>query len=162
MLGQAGALFATGMLNTGIRTEGDFALSLLGEHTENKSVPLKTSAFMGLALAYAGSHREDLLAYLLPHVADDTITMEISGLATLALGFIFVGSKHGEVSEVILQTLMEKYEHGDKSLDEKWAKFMALGLGLLYLGEVAVCNNGVQLLTTLQDIRMLLMRPLRH
>jgi hypothetical protein len=48
--------------NTGIRTEGNFALSLLGEYTENMSVPLKTSAFMGLALAYAGSHREDLLA----------------------------------------------------------------------------------------------------
>ena len=75
------------MLNIGIRTEGDFDPSLLGEYTENKSVPLKTSAFMGLALAYAGSHREDLLAYLLPHVADDTITMEISGLAALALGF---------------------------------------------------------------------------
>ncbi|KAF8801079.1 26S proteasome regulatory complex, non-ATPase subcomplex, Rpn1 subunit [Phlegmacium glaucopus] len=131
---KAGALFATGMLNTGIRTEGDFALSLLGEYTENKSVLLKTSAFMGLALAYAGSHREDLLAHLLPHVADDTISMEISGLAALALGFIFVGSKHGEVSEIILQTFMEKYERGDKSLDEKWATFMALGLGLLYLG----------------------------
>ena len=150
------------MLNTGIRTEGDFALSLLGEYTENKSVSLKTSAFMGLALAYAGSHREDLLAYLLPHVADDSITMEISGLAALALGFIFVGSKHGEVSEIILQTFMEKYERSDRSLDEKWAKFMALGLGLLYLGEVTVCNNTVRLLTTLQDFRMLLMRPLRH
>lgn len=126
------------MLNTSIRTEGDFALSLLGEYTENKSVPLKTSAFMGLALAYAGSHREDLLARLLPHVADDAISMEISSLAALALGFIFVGSKHGEVSEIILQTLMEKYERGDKSLDEKWTKFMALGLGLLYLGEVPV------------------------
>ncbi|KAF8156930.1 armadillo-type protein [Crassisporium funariophilum] len=131
---KAGALFATGMLNTSIRTEGDFALSLLGDYTENRSVPLKTSAFMGLALAYAGSHREDLLPHLLPHVADDTISMEISSLAALALGFIFVGSKHGEVSETILQTLMEKFERADKSLDEKWAKFMALGLGLLYLG----------------------------
>jgi 26S proteasome regulatory subunit N1 len=83
------------MLNTGIRTEGDFALSLLGEYTENKSVPLKTSASMGLTLAYAGSHREDLLAYLLPHVADDTITMETSGLA---LGFIFVGNKNGDAN----------------------------------------------------------------
>jgi 26S proteasome regulatory subunit N1 len=127
------------MLNTqaDIRTEGDFAPSLPGEYTENKSVPLKTSAFMGLALA--------------------TITMEISGLAALALGFIFVGSKLGEVSEIILQTLMEKYERGDKSLDEKWAKFMVLGLGLLYLGEVSICNNSVRLLTTLQDFRMLLM-----
>lgn len=149
------------MLNTGIRTEGDFALSLLGEYTENKSVPLKTSAFMGLALAYAGSHREDLLTHLLPHVADDTISMEISSLAALALGFIFVGSKHGEVSEVILQTLMEKYERGDKSLDEKWAKFMVLGLGLLYLGEVLARSGNTRLLTTLQVFRMLLMQHLR-
>jgi hypothetical protein len=44
------------MLNTGIRTEGDFALSLLGEYTENKSVPSKTSAFMGLALSYGQGH----------------------------------------------------------------------------------------------------------
>ncbi|KDR72525.1 hypothetical protein GALMADRAFT_252654 [Galerina marginata CBS 339.88] len=131
---KAGALFATGMINTGVRTEADFALNLLSEYTENKSVPLKTSAFMGLALAYAGSHREDVLPLLLPHVADDTISMEISSLAALALGFVFVGSKHGDVSETILQTLMDKFERGDKSLDEKWAKFMALGLGLLYLG----------------------------
>jgi 26S proteasome regulatory subunit N1 len=31
---------------------------------------------------------------------------------------------------------MEKFERDDKSLDEKWARFMVLGLGLLYLGEV--------------------------
>ena len=131
---KAGALFATGMLNSGVRTDVDFALNLLSEYTENKSVPLKTSAFMGLALAYAGSHREEVLALLLPHVADDTVSMEISGMAALALGFVFAGSKHGDVSETILQTLMEKYERADKSLDEKWAKFMVLGLGLLYLG----------------------------
>lgn len=89
---------------------------------------------MGLGLAYAGSHREDILPFLLPHVADDTASMEISSLAALALGFIFVGSEHGEVTSTILQTLMEKCERGDKSLDEKWARFMVLGLGLLYLG----------------------------
>lgn len=127
------------MLNSGVRTDVDFALNLLSEYTENKSVPLKTSAFMGLALAYAGSHREEVLALLLPHVADDTVSMEISSMAALALGFVFAGSKHGDVSETILQTLMEKYERGDKSLDEKWAKFMVLGLGLLYLGLFFQC-----------------------
>lgn len=133
---QAGALFATGILNTGVRTEADAALALLGEYTESKSVPLKTSAIMGLGLAYAGSHREDILPFLLPHVADDTGTMEISGLAALALGFIFVGSENGEVTGTILQTFMDKFDReDDKSLDEKWARFMALGLGLLYLGE---------------------------
>ncbi|KAG6857037.1 hypothetical protein H0H87_010391 [Tephrocybe sp. NHM501043] len=131
---KAGALFATGILNSGVRTEADAALALLGEFTENKSVPLKTSAIMGLGLAYAGSHREDLLSFLLPHVADDSVSMEIASLAALALGFIFVGSENGEVTATILQTFMEKAEHADKSLDEKWARFMALGLGMLYLG----------------------------
>ncbi|RDB30373.1 26S proteasome regulatory subunit rpn-1 [Hypsizygus marmoreus] len=131
---KAGALFATGILNCGVRTEADAALALLGEFTENKSVPLKTSAIMGIGLAYAGSHREDLLPYLLPHVADESVSMEIASLAALALGFIFVGSENGEVTGTILQTLMEKFDRDDKSLDEKWARFMALGLGLLYLG----------------------------
>ncbi|PPQ66966.1 hypothetical protein CVT26_009997 [Gymnopilus dilepis] len=135
---QAGALFATGMLNSSIRTEADFALNLLSEHVENKSVPLKTASFMGLALAYAGSHREEVLALLLPYVGDDSVSMEVASLAALALGFVFVGSRNGDVSETILQVLMEKSEGGEggaKGLDEKWARFMALGLGLLYLGQ---------------------------
>ena len=132
---------ATGILNTGIRTEADAALALLGEFTENKSVPLKTSAIMGLGLAYAGSHREDLLPFLLPQVADESVTMEVASLAALALGFIFVGSENGDVTGTILQTVMEKHEReDDKSLDEKWAKFMVLGLGLLYLGQCFTCD----------------------
>ncbi|KIY48432.1 26S proteasome regulatory complex, non-ATPase subcomplex, Rpn1 subunit [Fistulina hepatica ATCC 64428] len=131
---KAGALFATGILNCGVRTEADAALALLGEYVDNKSVSLKTSAIMGLGLAYVGSQREDILGLLLPHVSDDTVSMEIASLAALSLGFIFVGSENGELTSTILQTLMEKAERGDKSLDEKWARFMALGLGLIYLG----------------------------
>lgn len=58
--------------------------------------------------------------------------MEIASLAALSLGFIFVGSCHGEIASTILQTFMERDE---KALSEKWARFMALGLALLYLGE---------------------------
>ncbi|KAJ7770509.1 26S proteasome regulatory complex non-ATPase subcomplex Rpn1 subunit [Mycena metata] len=131
---KAGALLATGILNSGVRTEADVAKGLIGEYVDNKSVPLKTSAIMGLGLAYAGSHRQDLLQLLLPHVADEAATMEVAGLAALALGFIFVGSENGDITGTVLQTLLEKAERQDKSLDEKWARFMALGLGLLYLG----------------------------
>jgi 26S proteasome regulatory subunit N1 len=92
---------------------------------------LKTSAIVGLGLAYTGSCREDLLGHLLPFVADDSVGMEIASLAALALGFVYVGSGNGEVAGTILQTLMEREE---KVLDEKWARFMALGLALLYLG----------------------------
>jgi 26S proteasome regulatory subunit N1 len=123
---------ATGILNSGVRTEADTALALLADHLENKSVPLKTAAIVGLSIAYAGSCRQDLLDLLLPFVADDSVTMEIASLATLGVGFIFVGSGNGEAAGTILQTLMERE---DKHLDEKWARFMALGLALLYLGQ---------------------------
>ncbi|OSX63471.1 hypothetical protein POSPLADRAFT_1180395 [Postia placenta MAD-698-R-SB12] len=128
---KAGALLATGILNTGVRTEADAAIALLGEYVDNKSVPLKTSAITGLGLAYAGSHREDLLAILLPHVADEGVSMEIASLSALALGFIFVGSGNGDIASTILQTLMER---DDKQLEEKWSRYMLLGLALLYLG----------------------------
>ena len=97
-------------------------------------MPLKSSAIMGLGMAYVGSHREDLLELLQSHISDDDISMELASLATLALGFIFVGSGNGDLTGTILQTLMERAEREDKGLDEKWGRFFALGLGLLYLG----------------------------
>jgi 26S proteasome regulatory subunit N1 len=129
---KAGALMATGILSNGVRSEADAAVALLAEYLENKSVPLKTSAIVGLGFAYAGSCREDLLAMLLPFVADDSVSMEIASLAALSLGFVFVGSGNGEVAGTILQTLMEREQ---KFLDEKWTRFMILGLALLYLGK---------------------------
>ncbi|KAF7350460.1 26S proteasome regulatory subunit RPN1 [Mycena venus] len=147
---KAGALLATGILNSGVRTEADVAKGLIGEYVDNKSVPLKTSAIMGLGLAYAGSHREDLLQLLIPHIADDGVTMEIASLATLALGFIFVGSENGEITGTILQTLMEKAERGDTGLDEKWARYMALGLGLLYLGLQDASDTTIETLKAIE------------
>jgi hypothetical protein len=124
-------------------------LAILGRQLTGKSTTYLVFVSYCTTLAFLISHRRRYDNY------------GNIGLADLALGFIFVGSKHGEVSEIILQTVMEKYQRGDKSLDGNLKKFMALGLGLLYLGEVSVCNNCVRLLTTLQDFRMLLMRPSR-
>ena len=69
---------------------------------------------------------------LLPLVSDDEISMEIVALAALAVGLIFVGSENGEAAGVILQTLMERE---DRALDEKWTRFLGLGLALLYVGQ---------------------------
>lgn len=71
------------------------------------------------------------MALLLPVVADDSLSMEIISLAALSLGFVFVGSGNGEVASTILQVMMER---DDKALDEKWGRFLSLGLALLYLG----------------------------
>ena len=122
---------ATGILNCGVRTEADAAQALLAEYLDNKSLLLRTSAIVGLGIAYAGSQREDLASMLLPLVSDEDLSMEIASLTALSLGFIFVGSCHGEITSTILQTLMER---DSQSLDQKWSRFMVLGLALLYLG----------------------------
>lgn len=82
-------------------------------------------------MAYAGAQREDLFETLAPLVGDEDNSMEVAAMTALALGFIFVGSANGDVAELILTTMTERT---DEQLGEKWSRFMALGLGLLYVG----------------------------
>lgn len=91
-----------------------------------------------IGIAYAGTKREDIRELLLPAVGDTSVTMEIAAISALALGFVFVGSCDGEVTMTILQTMMEREE---AELKEKWARFMSLGLALLYLGTSFVSNR---------------------
>ncbi|KAF3483179.1 26S proteasome regulatory subunit rpn-1 [Arthroderma uncinatum] len=131
---RAGALLGIGILNAGVRVDSDPALALLGEYEnlENKSVPMRIASIMGLGLAYAGSCKEELLELLLPIVEDVTVDMQISAMAAVSLGMIFVGSSNHQVSESIATTLMD--EERQKHLKDKWTRFMALGLALLYFG----------------------------
>ena len=52
-------------------------------------------------------------------------------MAALACGMIAIGTCNGEVTSVILQTMMERTE---VQLKDTFARFLALGLGLTYLG----------------------------
>lgn len=131
---KAGAALAIGILNSGVRTESDPALALLGDgdYIDSKSPHVRVSAIMGLGLAYAGSQRvDDLLDLLLPIVSDTALSMHISAMAALSLGLIFVGSSNGDITSAILQTLMER---DDAQLKDKWGRFLALGLALLFIG----------------------------
>jgi 26S proteasome regulatory subunit N1 len=156
---QAGAILATGLLHAGIRTEVDAAFALLSGHLDSSSVASKVSAVIGfvrfllllsfpcmrsdfrnrsshlifssIGLAYAGAHRQDLLDTLAPLVAEDSNSMEVVSMTALALGHIYVGSANGEIAETILTAMSER---SDEQLNEKWSRFMALGLALLYVG----------------------------
>jgi len=133
---KAGAALAIGILNCGIRTEPEPAMALLCDdsYLESKSVPIRVCAIMGLGLAYAGSQRAEFLEYLLPIIGDSSITLQVSAMAALSLGLIFVGSSNGDISSAIIQTLMERAEGDDPSLKDKWGRFLALGLALLFVG----------------------------
>lgn len=87
-------------------------------------------------MAYAGSHRSEFIELLLPLVSDINLSMEIASLAALSLGMIFVGDCNGDITSTILQTMMERVERDTTQLKESWARFMGLGLALLYLGKI--------------------------
>jgi len=131
---QAGAMLAIGIMSSGVRIDSDPALALLGDEDKlnHKSPMVRIASIMGLGLAYAGSNREALLDLLLPIVTDTSLDMEISAMAALSLGLIFVGSSNGDISEAIVQTFLD--DERKSQLKDKWTRFMALGLGLLFFG----------------------------
>lgn len=131
---QAGACLAIGIMNSGVRLDSDPALALLGDSDKlNHRNPLvRVTSIMGLGLSYSGSDNPNLPELLLPIITDTTQDMQISAMAALSCGLAFVGSAHPEVSEAIVTTLLDD-ERRDQ-LTDKWTRFLALGLGLLYFG----------------------------
>lgn len=131
---KAGALLAYGVVNSGVRMEGDPVISLLSDDDilQNGKPATRMAAIIGLGLSYAGSNREDLLDYLLPIVEDSGLEMQLSAMAAVSLGMIFVGSSNHQVAEAIATQLMD--DDRQKQLKDKWARFMALALALLYFG----------------------------
>ena len=131
---RAGASLAIGMLNSGVRIDSEPALALLNDedHINSKSVPIRMASIMGLGLAYAGTCKEDVLDLLLPIVEDTSLDMQISAMAALALGLVYVGSANDRVGEAIVTTLLD--DDRQKQLKDKWTRFMSLGLALLFFG----------------------------
>lgn len=131
---RAGALLAIGILNSGVRMDSEPALALLSteENIGAKSVQMRMASIMGLGLSCAGTNKEDLLELLLPIVEDTSLDMQLSAMAALSLGLIFVGSSNDRVSEAIITTLLD--EERQKQLKDKWTRFMSLGLALLFFG----------------------------
>ncbi|KAJ7042327.1 hypothetical protein C8F04DRAFT_1252305 [Mycena alexandri] len=117
----------------------DLGLSHVDKYTYPSEEYIKAGVLLANGILNSSTHRSgrrQRQQLLIPHVSDDGVLIEIVSLVTLVLEFIFVGSKNSEITGTILQTLVEKAERSDTGLDEKWAWYMALGLGLLYFGGV--------------------------
>ncbi|KAK5947395.1 proteasome regulatory particle base subunit [Knufia obscura] len=144
-----GALLAYGILNSGVRMEGDPAISLLADDDvlQNGRPHMRMAAMMGLGLTYAGSARDDMLDYLLPIIEDSSLEMSLSAMAAISLGMIFVGSGNHQVAEAIATQMMD--EDRQNQLKDKWARFMALGLGLLYFGRQEEVEVIIELLKSI-------------
>ncbi|KAK5100936.1 proteasome regulatory particle base subunit [Exophiala xenobiotica] len=144
-----GAMLAYGILNSGVRMESEPAASLLADDDilQHGRPHMRMAAMMGLGLTYAGSARDDMLDYLLPVIEDSSLEMSLSAMAAISLGMIFVGSGNHQVAEAIATQMMD--EDRQNQLKDKWARFMALGLGLLYFGRQEEVEVIIELLKSI-------------
>ncbi len=85
-----------------------------------------------MGIAYAGKNRSDAIALISNVVSDSSANMEIIGVSALSLGLIAIGTANGEVTSILIQTLLERSE---AELKETFSKFLALAIGLIYLGK---------------------------
>lgn len=147
---KAGAALAVGILSSGVRNDADPALALLSEHVEGDSHIMKCAACTGLGIAYAGTAREDIMELLVPLIeqteAGPTGFME-TALAGLALGMVFVGKCDDIVGGTIVQRLMEAT---DEELDHSHARYLCLGLAILFLGQMEKADAMMEAVRTIE------------
>lgn len=129
---KAGALLACGIVNAGVQNECDPALALLSDYVNHKNNSIRIASILGLGIAYAGKNRQDVISLISNILSDSSANMEVTGVTALSLGLIGVGSANGEITSTLMQTLLEKSE---QELKETFAKFIALAIGLVYMGK---------------------------
>jgi 26S proteasome regulatory subunit N1 len=147
---KAGAALAVGILSSGVRNEADPALALLSEHIEGDSHIMKCAACTGLGIAYAGTGREevvDMLMLILDAEKPGPEGMLEASLAGLALGMICVGRCDENVGSTLVQKLMEA---SDEDLEHSHARYLCLGLGLLFLGKMEQVDAMLEAVKTIE------------
>ncbi|XP_053694982.1 26S proteasome non-ATPase regulatory subunit 2 [Sabethes cyaneus] len=148
---KSGALLACGIVNCGVRNEVDPALALLSDYVLHQNSTMRIGAILGLGLAYAGSNRSvvlELIGSVFSSERRTGSTMEVMGIAALSLGMIAVGSCNSEVSEVLLQTIMDRSE---LELKDTYARFLPVGLGFVYLGRQEAAETVIAALEIIQE-----------
>lgn len=148
---KAGALLACGIVNTGVRNEVDPALALLSDYVLHTNSTMRIGSILGLGLAYAGSNRAAVIELITPVFSSERragTTNEVLGIAALALGMICVGSCNSDVTETLIQTIMERTE---ADFRDTFSKYLFLGLGLVYLGRQEAAEAVVAALSVIDE-----------
>lgn len=146
---KAGALLGIGISACGVHdSEVEPALLLLQEYVTNGNSKISSAAILGLGIAFAGSKNEEVLGLLLPIAADTTTSIETATMACLALAHIFVGTCNGDVTTAIVDNFLER---SDIELKTEWVRFLALSLGLLYLGQGEQVDDVLETITAIEE-----------
>ena len=80
---------------------------------------------------YGIATRGNVLGHLFYPLTPPTRT-QVIGMASIALGMICVGSTNLMVTNLFIEMMIECGDNG--KLENTYARFLALGIGLVYLG----------------------------
>lgn len=130
---KAGALLGIGISASGVHDgEVEPALLLLQDYVTNPDVKISSAAILGLGIAFAGSKNDEVLGLLLPIAASTESPIETAAMASLALSHVFVGTCNGDITTSIMDNFLERTPI---ELKTDWVRFLALALGILYMGQ---------------------------
>ncbi|CAC9506640.1 putative proteasome regulatory non-ATPase subunit [Leishmania infantum JPCM5] len=128
---KAGACLASGIVMCGVKNPFDPALGLLSEQINTRETEVAIGAILGLGYAYAGTRKEDVKELLIPLLADSEQKLLVQCMAAYALATVFVASADEDISETMMNCLMEVPEN---KLKEPYVRYLILALGCMFLG----------------------------
>ncbi|CBZ24022.1 proteasome regulatory non-ATPase subunit,putative [Leishmania mexicana MHOM/GT/2001/U1103] len=128
---KAGACLASGIVMCGVKNPFDPALGLLSEQINARETEVAIGAILGLGYAYAGTRKEDVKELLIPLLADSEQKLLVQCMAAYALATVFVASADEDISETMMNCLMEVPEN---KLKEPCVRYLILALGCMFLG----------------------------
>mmetsp|Transcript_29698 Transcript_29698/g.97120 ORF Transcript_29698/g.97120 Transcript_29698/m.97120 type:complete len:931 (-) Transcript_29698:31-2823(-) len=151
---KAGGVLGLGVCNAGVyQPELDAALGMLSDYVEpaegtaaDKAL-VQDAACVGLGLAYAGTEREEVMELLAPIVSDPESKFQVACSAALSLGLLYVGTSNGDAALTIVERLMVS---SAEDLATPGARFLALALGLVFLGRQEAAEATAEVLATLE------------
>lgn len=128
---KAGACLALGIVMCGVKNPFDPAFGLLCDQVTSSNKEVAIGAILGLGYAYAGLRKEDVKELLVPLLADSEQALDLQCMAAYALAMVYVGSADEDISETMMNCLMEVPE---ARLTDPCVRYLILALGCMFLG----------------------------
>ncbi|KAH9616568.1 hypothetical protein KSS87_002202 [Heliosperma pusillum] len=124
----AGALLGTGIVTCGIHYNNDPALARLRDYVDKEDPAIRIAAIVGLGIAYSNTRNKEVGRLLTDILTDTNAPLDVLAFTSLSLGLVFLGSSDKEVAQTISDALTGQNQ-------EQFDRLIALGLGLVYLGQ---------------------------
>jgi 26S proteasome regulatory subunit N1 len=130
---KAGVMLGVGITNANIRDSFNLPYSFAEDYIKSDSGLVKQCTALALGLAYAATPSNIEVREMLLNVYNDGMpTIELQSHFALALGYLCVGTCDPDLTELFVNTLVERGMLD--TLDSKFTRYLSLALGYLYLG----------------------------